>query len=129
MVALVVDLIVVTTVSLSVATLPVLALQQVTGQVPGWFEVGMAVAAGLLPWLYFTISWWVTGQTAGGLLVGMMVQRPDGGHVHLVQAALRAAIGLVLWPVWLVGMLAILWEPRRRAWHDKLCHTVVRHVR
>jgi uncharacterized RDD family membrane protein YckC len=95
---------------------------------PGWFETACGFAAAALPWLYFTVSWWLANQTVGGLIVGIVVLRPDGGELSLSHAALRAAIVLLLAPVWLVGMLAVLWDEQRRAWHDRLLHTVVRYA-
>jgi uncharacterized RDD family membrane protein YckC len=86
------------------------------------------MAAGLLPWAYFTVAWWIGGRTVGGLLMGTAVERPDGRRVPLVVAALRSAIGLVLAPLWLVGLVGVLWDKRRRAWHDVVFHTVVRRT-
>jgi uncharacterized RDD family membrane protein YckC len=45
--------------------------------------------------------------------------------VSLPQSGLRALVGLLLPPLWLIGMLAVLWDERRRAWHDRLFRTVV----
>ena len=64
--------------------------------------------------------WWLANQTVGDLIVGIMVLRPDGGELSLLHSALRAAIGLLLAPLWTVGLIAILWDPKRRAWHDKV---------
>ena len=94
---------------------------------PGWFETACGFAAAALPWLYFTVSWWLANQTVGGLIVGIVVLRADGGELSLLHAGLRAAILLLLAPVWIVGMLAVLWDEQRRAWHDRLLHTVVRY--
>jgi uncharacterized RDD family membrane protein YckC len=38
---------------------------------------------------------------------------------------LRSAVGLLLPLIWLVGMLFVLWDPQRRALHDRLFGTVV----
>jgi uncharacterized RDD family membrane protein YckC len=81
-----------------------------------------------LPWLYFTGSWWLANQTVGDLIVGIAVVRPDGGELSLIHAAIRAAIGLLLAPLWMVGMVAILWDDKRRAWHDKVFRTEVRYA-
>ncbi len=95
---------------------------------PGWFETACGFAAAALPWLYFTVSWWLANQTVGGLILGIVVLRPDGGELSFLHAALRAAITLLLAPVWIVGMLAVLWDEQRRAWHDRLLHTVVQYA-
>ena len=81
----------------------------------------------LVPWAYFTACWWLTGRTVGAAVVGLVVLRGDGEHVRLHVAALRAATGLLLWPLWLAGMAGVLTDPKRRAWHDRLFRTVVRY--
>jgi uncharacterized RDD family membrane protein YckC len=96
--------------------------------VPGWLTTASAFAAAVVPWLYFTVSWWLANQTVGDLIVGIMVLRPDGGELSLLHSALRAAIGLLLAPLWTVGLIAILWDPKRRAWHDKVLRTEVRYA-
>jgi uncharacterized RDD family membrane protein YckC len=64
------------------------------------------------------------------MLMGIAVRR-NNGHEDptLIQAALRSAFGLALFPLWMVGLLAILWDEKRRAWHDKVFRTVVPYVR
>jgi uncharacterized RDD family membrane protein YckC len=95
---------------------------------PGWFEFGCGLAAALLPWAYFTAAWSFTGQTFGGLVVGTVVRRPDGRTVGVLQAAARALVGLMFAPIWFVGLIGVLTDDRRRAWHDRLFRTVVRFV-
>ena len=95
---------------------------------PDWLTTGSGAAAAVLPWVYFTSSWWLADQTVGGLVLGIVVLRPDGGELSLLHAAVRAGVGLLFAPVWLVGMLAILWDSKRRAWHDRLLRTVVRYA-
>jgi uncharacterized RDD family membrane protein YckC len=126
--ALVVDVVILTIVSLFVSALPSLSWRQAIGRTPGWLGSASAIAAGVLPWVYFTVAWWLGGRTVGGLVMGTAVERPDGRRVLLVVAALRSAIGLMLAPLWLVGLLGVLWDKRRRAWHDVVFHTVVRRT-
>lgn len=126
--ALAVDATLLTVACLSISVLPGLAWDEVIGRSPGWLGAVSGTVSTVLPWLYFTCCWRLSGQTAGNLLVGISVQRADGRRISLLQAALRAAIGLALAPLWLVGMLGILWNPQRRAWHDVLLRTVVRHT-
>ena len=127
--ALTVDLAVLTAGGLAVGALPVLAWQQVLGPPPTVLKVATASAAALLPWFYFTGCWWLSGRTVGGAAIGSVVLRRGGGDLGLFRAAFRAAGGLLLWPVWLVGMLGILWDERRRAWHDRAFGTEVRYRR
>ena len=95
---------------------------------PEWLETAAGIAAVALPWLYLTISWWLANQTVGGLVLGIAVLRSDGGEMSLGHAGLRAAILLLFHPVWIVGLLAVLWDEKRRAWHDRLLRTVVRYA-
>ena len=129
--ALGVDLIVVAAASGAVRVLPEVVWKTVTNlPVPHWLSVAFGLAAALLPFLYFTLFWWLPGQTVGQMLMGIAVRR-NNGHEDptLTQAALRSAFGLALFPLWMVGLLAILWDEKRRAWHDKVFRTVVPYVR
>ncbi|WP_308167739.1 RDD family protein [Catellatospora tritici] len=98
------------------------------GSTPGWLNATTGLIAALLPVVYFAACWWLTGQTVGSLLLGTMVRRPNGRHLGPGRALLRAAVGLAFPPVWLLGMLGVLTDDRRRAWHDRLFGTVVRYV-
>jgi len=124
---LVIDVAALAAAGLAVTTLPSLAWQQLTGDSPGWLAGLSAAVGALLPTGYFTALWWLNGRTLGGLLVGTVVQRPDGRDLALLQALARAVVGLLLAPVWLVGLVGVLTDPRRRAWHDRLFGTVVRY--
>ncbi len=125
LVALAVDVALLTIAGLFVNVLPPLAWSQVVGDPPGWFTTTCAVIASVLPWAYFTVAWWLGGRTVGGLLVGTRVARNHGQRPLLVQAALRAFVGLLLVPLWLIGLAWVLWDRRRRAWHDIVFRTVV----
>lgn len=100
----------------------------VTGDSPGWLEAVAGTAAAVLPFLYFSVSWAASGSTAGELLFGFAVRRTDGSRVSVARAAVRAFLGLLFAPVWLVGMLLTLSDPLRRALHDVLMGTVTRRV-
>ena len=100
----------------------------VQGSAPGWLKDGAHVAAGLLPLLYFWLSWCVLGRTPGDLVFGIVVRRTDGSPVGVLRAGARAFLGLLLAPIWLVGMIAVVLDPRRRAVHDMLLGTVVRRA-
>ena len=100
--------------------------EQVIGPLPHWVEQGVQWAGALLPLAYFAVSWSVSGRTLGGLLMGTQVQRLGGRRIGFALALLRALIGLLLAPIWLIGLVAILWTDRRQALHDKVFGTVVR---
>jgi uncharacterized RDD family membrane protein YckC len=79
----------------------------------------------VLPWGYFTICWAVTGRTAGAVLVRVRTARADGRTLSVGRSAIRALVGLLLAPLWLVGLIGTLADSRRRAWHDRVFGTVV----
>jgi len=127
--ALVMDVALLTVTALAISTLPSLAWEQIfLKPTPGWFTTGIAVAAALLPLSYFTASWWLSGQTVGDLLFGIAVRHRNGGDVSFPQSVSRAAVGLLFAPLWMIGLLGVLWDERRRAWHDRLFRTVVRYT-
>lgn len=125
MAALVVDAIVLTLVVPVMAGGPPSMWAAITGTAPGWLKSLSQICAALLPVLYFGLLWWGTGQTLGGLVFGTVVRRSDGDQLGPARSLLRAVAGLLLPIVWLIGMLFILWDPRRRALHDRLFGTVV----
>ena len=125
---LAVDTFVVTTVVIATDQLPILAYQAMIGRAPNWLDVSTSILARVLPFLYFAGCWWLGGQTAGALLVGVAVRRPDGRHLGPFRAVLRAVVCLALAPLWAIGLLAVLWDGERRALHDMVFSTVVRHV-
>ncbi len=127
--ALAIDVATLSAATIAVRLLPEVAWRQlILRDPPGWFTWTVAAMAAVLPWVYFTLCWWLTGQTLGDLLIGVAVRRRDGRDVSLIQAALRAAVGLLLAPLWLVGLVVVLWDSRRRAGHDLLFGTVVRYA-
>jgi uncharacterized RDD family membrane protein YckC len=128
--ALGVDIVLIVAAASAVRVLPEVVWKTITTlAVPGWLRATVALAAAVLPFLYFALSWWLPGQTVGQMMVGIGVRRHNGVEdPTLIQAALRSAFGLTLAPLWMVGMLAVLWDTKRRAWHDKVFRTVVPYV-
>jgi len=127
--ALAVDVALISVAAAAVRILPGAIWAEVLGRpAPAWVDTAAGAAALALPWAYFTVSWWLNGQTLGDLLLGLVVLRHDGTELPLPHAALRAAGGLLLAPVWLVGLVMVLWDDRRRALHDRVFGTVVRYA-
>ncbi|MBN2720673.1 MAG: RDD family protein [Proteobacteria bacterium] len=76
--------------------------------------------------LYFTLFTADGGQTPGKKLLGIRVVRIDGGDIsprisffRTLSYLLSAFFGTFL------GFLWVLWDRRRRAWHDRIAGTVV----
>jgi uncharacterized RDD family membrane protein YckC len=74
---------------------------------------------------YFTLSWAAAGQTAGMWLMRIRVVDSTGEPPHLARSALRL-VGAVLGAIPLfAGYFLVLFDARRRAFHDMLAGTVV----
>lgn len=74
---------------------------------------------------YFLFFFTVTGQTIGKRVIGLRVVAADGGRLPVRRAALRLA-GYVLSALpFYYGFVAMLFDGRRRAWHDRLARTLV----
>jgi len=126
---LLVDGVIVTIAVIGVTKLPPLAWESVAPtKAPVWLIDSCAVAGALLPLLYFSAFWAMTGQTLGDMVTGIVVEHRDGRRLSFPHALLRAVVGLLLAPIWLVGMLAVLWDRHRRAWHDRLLRSDVRYA-
>jgi len=124
--ALAIDVGVLAVTVLAVRVLPEALWNEIIARpMPGWLTVSLTIAATLVPWVYFTFGWWLTGQTIGNVLMGVLVLRRDGRGLSFAQAAGRALLGLALAPLWLVGLIAVLWDDQRQAWHDRVFGTVV----
>ena len=96
---------------------------------PQWL-VALLAAAGwaLIVGGYFTLFWSTTGQTPGMRMMRLRVVTYSGGRVHFVRALVRLG-GLVLSIIPLfAGFLPVLFDDRRRAFHDWLARTLVIHV-
>jgi uncharacterized RDD family membrane protein YckC len=129
LVALVLDGLVVTVLVLVVATVPGLLWSSLSPHtMPRGLGVAISVVTTFIPVLYFTTLWTMNGQTLGGLATGIVVEHRDGHRLSPARALVRAAIGLLFAPLWLLGMLFILIDPQRRAWHDRLLRTDVRYA-
>ena len=127
--ALAVDVAVLCAVTIAVRLLPGVAWTRVINQdAPRWLDGTAAVLAVALPWLYFTICWWINGQTVGDMLIGVSVRHDDGRDLTLLRSAVRAAVGLLMAPLWILGLIYVLVDRRRRALHDLLFGTVVRYT-
>lgn len=99
---------------------------QVIGVPPRWLTDGAQWVGGVLPVAYFTACWSISGRTLGGLLMGTRLVRPGGGRLGPVRAFLRAFFGLLIVPLWVIGLIGVLWTDRRQSLLDKVFGTVVR---
>jgi uncharacterized RDD family membrane protein YckC len=95
---------------------------------PTWLDTAFRIAADISPAIYFAACWQITGETLGSWLFGTRVTRSDGGRLGVVRAVLRAVFGMLLAPIWFVGLLTVLFDRRRRSLLDMAFGTVVRYL-
>lgn len=78
-----------------------------------------------IAFLYFVLAWSLVGQTVGKWVLGLRVVTTDGRPVPIGAAAVRF-VGYIVssLPLYL-GFLWVLFDPERRAWHDRLARTRV----
>ncbi|HWT16076.1 MAG TPA: RDD family protein [Patescibacteria group bacterium] len=88
----------------------------------GWPHVALQLWLGALTVTYFVISWRRGGQTIG-MRAWKIAVRGETGALSLRAALLRVAVG-----AFLPGLLWCLFDPRRRALHDRVAGTVVLHL-
>lgn len=110
---------------LAVWFLAVLALLPFTGgQAPAgdtwWFRAYVL----FVPFLFFGWFWTHGGQTLGMKAWRMRLRRADGGPVTWERALLRYLGAWLAWPS-VIGVLWILFDPRRRGWQDMVSGTEV----
>lgn len=101
---------------------------KLVARLPDWLNTTFQVIADIMPALYFAGAWRLTGATVGSWIFGTRVTLPGDGRLGVIRAVLRAVIGLVLAPVWFVGMVTVLFDARRRSLLDMAFGTVVGYV-
>ena len=81
--------------------------------------------ASFADFVYFVAFWSTTGQTLGMRALRIALVRSDGQPLSWATGLLRY-VGYVLSIIPLcLGLLWILWDPRKQGWHDKIAHTLV----
>ena len=117
---------------LAVVTLAVLGVIRSALGFSGSVELAgiLAGALGWFVWLgvYFSTFWTITGQTPGDRLLGIRVVSESGGAVKF-RYAVRRFFAMVLCAIPLgAGFIPVLFDDRRRGYHDRAAGTVVRWV-
>ena len=82
--------------------------------------IGMVIAVA-----YLAIGWGVWGMTLGKWALGIRVLTSDGHKLSWARALARVGAFLVASAPLKLGLAAILWDERRRGWHDHLAGTIV----
>jgi uncharacterized RDD family membrane protein YckC len=107
----------------------ILSLIGLTGKI----DVAGVLAAGVgwVVWLvlYFSVFWAITGQTPGDRLLGIRVVSATSGRPIKFRHAVVRVFAMVLCAIPLgAGFLPVLFDDRRRGYHDRAAGTVVRWV-
>jgi uncharacterized RDD family membrane protein YckC len=92
-----------------------------------WRAVWTATHVGFIP-VYHVASWTLAGATIGKWILGLRVVGPDGRSPRLLRALVRFAAYTISIAPLLAGFIAIAFNVRRLAWHDRVARTAVVHV-
>jgi uncharacterized RDD family membrane protein YckC len=95
----------------------------IDGLRPSWPYLGAYLAfLALVYAVYFTGT---TGQTLGKIVYGLRVVDTAGRPPGYLRAAGRAALGALGVVAAGLGLVPVLFDPARRAFHDRVLHTRV----
>lgn len=75
--------------------------------------------------IYALLSWSLTGQSIGMMLLGLRVVTVQGERLSFWRSLLRVIGYMVAAAPFFLGFLWMLGDNRRQGWHDKLAGTVV----
>jgi uncharacterized RDD family membrane protein YckC len=95
----------------------------IDGLRPSWPY--LASYLGFLALVYAVYFTGTTGQTLGKIVYGLRVVDTAGRPPGYLRAAGRAALGAVGVALVGLGLVPVLFDPARRAFHDRLLHTRV----
>jgi len=73
---------------------------------------------------YLVLGWGIGGQTVGKRLVGIRVVCADGRRPSLLLGVKRFVGYVVACIPFHLGLLPVLWHPRRQGWHDSIAGSV-----
>ncbi|MBC8281097.1 MAG: RDD family protein [Chloroflexi bacterium] len=77
---------------------------------------------------YHALFTYKMGRTLGKKILGIQVIATNGQRPTLKQILLREVVGkLLIFFTLFIGFLWIIWEPKRRGWHDYFGGTYVTH--
>jgi uncharacterized RDD family membrane protein YckC len=78
--------------------------------------------------LYYVVLWSRGGTIGQRLLKLRVVDATTGANISMGKAFLRY-IGLIIAAIpCYLGLLWVIWDPRKQGWHDKIAGTVVTHT-
>ena len=74
---------------------------------------------------YYTFLVGKYGATLGKMATKLRVVNPDGSPVGYGKACGRYFAQILSGMICLIGYLMVIWDPERRALHDRICATRV----
>jgi uncharacterized RDD family membrane protein YckC len=89
---------------------------------------GLAYGVGLLvfSFFYLWVSYAVFGKTIGKTILGLRVVSADG---HAAMSARQPFVRVITYPLSFlflgIGLLGVVFNPQRQAWHDRFAKTAV----
>jgi uncharacterized RDD family membrane protein YckC len=79
-------------------------------------------------WFLWNLTYLVgkTGQSWGRKVAGLKVVSSDGGAIGFWRSLGRNLFaGFISAPLFYLGFLWVIWDPKKQAWHDKIFRTLV----
>ena len=98
------------------------------GGVPTWFAVGLSVVAISVAPTYLALCWVWFGQSVGDAIFGVRLSRLAGGRMHLIPALIKAFVGILTLPIWVIGMITSAFNAKRQGLLDILSRTESTYV-
>lgn len=104
-----------------------LASQLLTGHSFTFAKHQIAGAVVLVVWgfVYFSYQWALNGKTIGNAVLGVQVVQATGAPVRPRQAVVRTLALPLSFLILCLGLLGILVQRERRAWHDLIAGTAM----
>jgi len=99
----------------------------IVGLAFGWIGEGGITGSGLILYHSLMIGLW-NGQSLGKRACGVKVISVDGTHPTLGQAFGRTFAELLSTLTFMIGYLMVVFDPQKRALHDRIAGTLVVHA-
>ena len=80
----------------------------------------------ILSVVYYVMFTYAKGQTPGKMMLNLHVVTENGQKPNLKQVIMREVVGKAISALaLLIGYLWIIWDPKKRGWHDHIAGTYV----
>lgn len=96
------------------------------GEMIGTRDSGDFIALLLL--VYYATFWALKATTVGGIVCQLRVVRIDAQPLRPIDAVVRTFMAILSVAAFGIGMLAVLYDPEKQSWQDKVAGTYVVRV-